>query len=698
MFSDRFLLSYLNQKVVKMSRFFKIFLTVGLLFATGAQAQLHSDKSSEKSTDKSSDKASLECRYVYPIEQGFLANHVKYSNLDKELEGRVFDQYLKRVDSAKIYLTQADVEEVKKIMTGQFKKSQDQDCTFLGKVQDILIQRVKERAEFAKTFLGKDYKFDPKTEFVYDPDKKPWPKTKDEANEFLKKYVHFQVSNYLATDMKLPEAKKAVVKNYDRAVKRTVETSQNEIYAGYLDSFARSLDPHSSYMSRDIWEDFRISMELKLQGIGATLSSQDGFTIVEALVPGGAAARSGQIEPQDKIIAVGQADAALENVIDMDLKDVVKKIRGPKGTKVHLSILRSHPDGKKRLDVMLTRDEVKLEDEAASITYVDKDLNGQKKKIGIINLPSFYAESHRGGRTCADDMKKLVKQARDNKVDGMVLDLSNNGGGSLDDAVRVAGLFFKTGNVVKQSSKNEGHSEIVFADTDSTVDWPGPMVVLTSRISASASEIVAGTLQDYKRAVIVGGDHTFGKGSVQTVRGVPNDLGAVKVTIGMFFIPGGNSTQHRGVEADVVLPGPFSTEDIGEKSLDYSLPPKKIDNFVSESAYVKEGEGTWNPIKSDWVKTLKDKSHARVDKNEEFKKIIEDLAKAKERGKIIKVSDVLKDKEKIEKEKKKSKNRYAKKEEKDKEYLKRADVQEATNVLLDLMNIEDPQATPQARK
>ncbi len=645
-----------------------------------------------------SEKTGLECRYIYPIEQGFLANHVKYSNLDKELETRVYDQYLKRIDSAKIYLIQSDVEEIKKIMTGQFKKSQDQDCSFLTKVEDLLNQRVKERAEFAKAFLGKDYKFDSKTEFVYDPDKKPWPKNKEEANEFLKKYVHFQISNYLATDMKLPEAKKAVIKNYDRAVKRTVETPVGDIYAGYLDSFARSLDPHSSYMSRDIWEDFRISMELKLQGIGATLSSQDGFTVVEALVPGGAAAKSGQIEPQDKIIGVGQGEGALENVIDMDLKDVVKKIRGNKGTKVHLSILRSKPDGKKRLDVVLTRDEVKLEDEAASITYLDKEISGKKAKIGIINLPSFYAESHRGGRTCADDMKKLVKQARENKVQGLLLDLSNNGGGSLDDAVRVAGLFFKTGNVVKQSSKNEGRSEIVFADTDAAIDWPGPMVVLTSRISASASEIVAGTLQDYKRAVIVGGDHTFGKGSVQTVRGVPNDLGAVKVTIGMFFIPGGNSTQHRGVEADVVLPGPFSTEEIGEKSLDYSLPPKKIDNFVSDTAFVKDGEGAWFTLKPEWLKTLKDKSQARVDKNDEFKKIKEDLVKAKDRGKVIRVSDILKDKEKIEKEKKKTKTRYGKKEEREKEYLKRADVQEATSVLLDLMGIEEAQVGPQARK
>ena len=247
-----------------MSGSLKLISLVSLVTFSGSLFASFFGNGSVAQAQLKSEKTGLECRYIYPIEQGFLANHVKYSNLDKELENRVYDQYLKRIDSAKIYLLQSDVEEIKKIMTGQFKKSQDQDCSFLSKVEDLLKQRVKERSEFAKSFLGKDYKFDSKTEFVYDPDKKPWPKNKDEANEFLKKYVHFQVSNYLATDMKLPEAKKAVIKNYDRAVKRTVETPIGDIYAGYLDSFARSLDPHSSYMSRDIWEDFRISMELKL--------------------------------------------------------------------------------------------------------------------------------------------------------------------------------------------------------------------------------------------------------------------------------------------------------------------------------------------------------------------------------------------------------------------------------------------------
>ncbi|MBK9323695.1 MAG: carboxy terminal-processing peptidase [Bdellovibrionaceae bacterium] len=639
-------------------------------------------------------KDDLECRYMSAIEGGFLANHIRYTNRDAELAGRTVEQYIKRADPSKIYLTSPDVDQIKSWMGNLFEKTKNKDCAFLDQSQKLLVQRAQERADFAKKFLGKDYKFDPKTEFVFDPDKKPFPKDSEEANEFLKKYIHFQIANYQATDMKLEEAKKNVIKNYERAVKRIQDTKQSDLYSDYLDSFARALDPHSSFFSRDSLEDFEIQMRLSLEGIGATLSSQDGFTVVEHLVPGGAAAKSGLIDPQDKIIAVGQEPGKMDNVIDMDLKDVVKKIRGPKGTKVYLTILRKKGDGKQRVEATLTREKVNLEDEAASIIYQDREMNGKKKKIGIINFPSFYADSRRGGRSSAADLKKIIKEANEKKVDGLVLDLSNNGGGSLEDAVKIAGLFFKTGNVVKQSSKDPGRSEQTLNDTDTTVDWAGPLVLLTSRISASASEIVAGTLQDYKRAVVVGGDHTFGKGSVQSVLPMPNNLGALKVTVGMFFVPGGNSTQHRGVEADVALPGPYATDDIGEKSLDYSLPAQKINAFVSPDAYVKDGPGSWLILKPEWVKSLREKSAARVEKSEDFKKIEDELKKSKGRGKLIKVSEILKDKTETKSKKEKEKaSRYGNKEQKNKEYLKRADINEATNILLDLMGLEESHPT-----
>lgn len=626
----------------------------------------------------------LACRYINPIQQGFLNHHIKFANADETLQSRVVEQYIKRLDRTKIYFIQSDVDQIKKTLAQVFEKIKKADCGPLDEVHKIYVAKVKERADFAKEFLGKDYKFDPKTEFVFDLDKKPWAKNVDEVKDFLRKYIHYQIAGYLATDMKLEEAKSNVAKSYERIVKRMSERKTDDIYGDYLDSFALGLDPHSSFFTREVLEDFEISMSLSLEGIGATLSSQDGMTVVEALVPGGSAARSGMMKPQDRIIAVGEGEnGKMENVIEMDLRDVVRKIRGKKGTKVRLKIFRKDGDDKGHFDVTLIRDQIKLEDDAVQISYVDKTVKGQKKKVGIINFPSFYADAKRSGRSSASDMKKAIADAVKAKADALVVDLSGNGGGSLEDAVKIAGLFFKTGNVVKQSSRDEGRGEQVLSDSDSAVDWSGPTVVLTSRISASASEILAGTLQDYKRAVIVGGDHTFGKGSVQSVMPIPNNLGAIKVTVGMFFVPGGNSTQHRGVLADIELPGQFSSDDVGEKSLDYSLPPKTIPAFLSPEAYVKDGNGAWKQITPELIKTLKTKSAARVDKSEEFKKVIDEAKKAQAKSKVFKVSDVIKDKD--EKAQKKKKEKTLSKAEKEKEYLKRADIQEAANVAADLI-------------
>lgn len=632
----------------------------------------------------------LSCKFLYPIQKGYIEQHISIQTADSKIRDHLIEQYIKRLDPTKIFFTQGDIDYIRQLMSKVFDQVKAYDCSFLDQIQKRYVERVAERVDFAKKLLDDKFKVDSTIEFEFDPDKRAYSKSSAEINEFLKKYINFQVANYLVTDMKLDEARGNVVRNYERLLKRTQEKKSGDIYADYLDSFARALDPHSSFFSREVEEDFDIQMSLSLEGIGATLSSQDGFTVVEALVPGGAAARSSQIQPQDKIIAVAQGeDGKFENVIEMELRDVVSRIRGKKGTKVKLLVLRKNGDKKEKFEVTLVRDKIKLEDEAANIYYVDRVINGQKKVLGIINLPSFYAG---GGRSSAADMKKLLVEAEKKKVDGIVLDLSSNGGGSLEDAVKIAGLFFKTGNVVKQSSRDPHRAELALADVDPTVDFSGPLVVIGTRISASASEIVAGTLQDYKRAVIVGGDHTFGKGSIQTVVRIPQDLGALKVTIGMFFIPGGNSTQHRGVEADVKWPSLWNSEEIGEKSLEYSLPPKKITSFVSPDAFVKEGPGAWKPIESKWVSVLKDKSEQRVKQDSDFKKIQEDFQKAQKTGKLIKIAEILKDKDATaEKQKKAKATKTAPKEERDKEYLGRADIKESLNVLADLVSLESGQ-------
>ncbi len=674
------------------------FLGLFLLVTSAASFQAHAQFQRAQSLE-------LSCVHLYPVQIKYLEKHVNFGKLTKNLETRTVEQFVKRIDGSKLYLLEKDVKEIEKAMSGVFDKTRNKDCASLDKANALFVKRVEERVAYAKKFLGPKFKYNPDTKIHRDPQDRPRPKTAKDADKFHEVYMQYQVASYLATDLKLEEAKQQIIRNYERALKKVQEFKKEDLLASYLDSFARALDPHSSYLSADALEDFEIQMRLSLEGIGATLSSQDGFTVIEQLIPGGAAANSGKLKPKDRIIAVAQGkDAAFQNVIEMELRDVVKLIRGPKGTEVRLKILRKTAKEPTRFEITLNRDKIKLEDEAATITYIDREVGGQKLKIGLLNLPSFYADNRKNGPSASTDMKKLLSEAVKAKADAVVLDLSNNGGGSLRDAVDISGLFFGTGNVVKQSQRVTSELDQVnyetLRDTDSAVDWAGPLVVLTSRVSASASEIVSGTLQDYHRAIIVGGDHTFGKGSVQSVEYLPLGLGAIKTTVGMFFTPGGESTQHRGVDGDIVYPSAYALDEVGEKTLDYSLPPKKIKEFISPTAYVTEGAGKWLPLTKESIKKLKEKSLARVGEAKEFKKIKDDLDKTKKRGKMIIVGDLIKDKETAAKEKEKDPS--AKKEtvpgedgeeeetanltreERKKKYLERADVVESVNVAADL--------------
>ncbi len=638
-------------------------------------------------------KLQLECKHLDIISEALVKQHLLFKTVSPELVQRTAKQFVKRLDPFELYLIDNDEKVIKSNISQAYKKIKKGDCSLIDKSYDLYEKRVKERLAFVKRYLSKNFKMDPNTKLIIDPDDRARSKSLDEAYIFHKKYIQFQMSSYLSMGQDMEKAKANVIKKYNRAITKIGELKKEERYSSYLDSFAKSLDPHSNYFSAKALEEFQIGMRLELEGIGASLSSEDGFTTIEELITGGAALKSGLLKSQDKIIAVGQYKGSmaleLENVVDWDLSDVVRKIRGKKGTRVRLQILRKDA-GKKaeKFLVTLTRDKVNLDDQAASLSVLEKKSNGIKRKIGVINLPSFYADSRRGGRSSSDDVKDLLKDAKAKKVDGILLDLSSNGGGSLDDAVKLAGLFFKTGNVVKQASPfKHKDQETILRDVDSAVDWAGPLVLLTSRVSASASEIVAGVLKDYKRALIVGADQTFGKGSIQQVVPLPPGLGAIKVTMGMFFTPSGHSTQHRGVGADVILPSALSNDEIGEKTLDYSLPPKKVADFVSPDAYVKKGAGKWNQVNPSTITILGSRSKVRVSKSEKFKEVFEDIEKVKKTDKYVIVSDSMKEQKERKTERKEKKNWS--KDKKKAEYLKTADLDEAAEVLVDLIDLDN---------
>ncbi|MGE4133805.1 MAG: PDZ domain-containing protein, partial [Bdellovibrionales bacterium] len=280
-------------------------LALSLIFASGAHAQFSRSSSLE-----------LSCVHLYPIQAKYLEKHVNFSQMEKKLESRTIDQFVKRLDGSKLYLLEKDNADIEKMMKGIFSKIRSKDCSSIEKANELFVKRVGERVAYAKKYLGPKFKYNPKAQIQRDPQDRARPKNLNEANRFHETYMQYQVASYLATDMKLEEAKQQIVRNYERALKRVQEFKKEDLLASYLDSFARSLDPHSSYLSADALEDFEIQMRLSLEGIGATLSSQDGFTVIEQLIPGGAADGSGKLKAKDRIIAVGQGkDGAFQNVI-----------------------------------------------------------------------------------------------------------------------------------------------------------------------------------------------------------------------------------------------------------------------------------------------------------------------------------------------------------------------------------------------
>tara|TARA_Y100000590_G_scaffold403355_1_gene490007 strand:- start:300 stop:2288 length:1989 start_codon:yes stop_codon:yes gene_type:complete len=636
------------------------------------------------STAFSKDHSGIDCASMPRLFNAYLNHHVQHRKLTAKIKQRTIKNYFDYLDSTKTVFLRKEFRQFKKDLKVMFTTMLLGSCGTLEKLQALQLQRAMANEAYVKKVLSDPkYKIDEKTEIISDPKKRKFALTEKARLNRLLKYVHFQMSGYIDSGEKMDESKKRLIHRYELITKRVKERTQSDIYSPFINSFALALDPHSTYFSSEDLENFRIGIELSLEGIGVSLSSVDGYATVEEIIPGGAADRltSNKLKRKDKIIAVQQENKKKEDVIDMALRDVVKKIRGEKGSKVILTIRRQ--DNKKitHFETTIVRDKIDLKDQAAKLEVREVKSGGKTYRLGVLNLPSFYGDKDPEKRSSYRDIKKLLSEANTKKVDGLLLDLSRNGGGLLDDAVKISGLFMKKGGMVATQITHQKTD--VLEDDDEDTEFNKPLVVFISRVSASASEILAGAVKDYKRGIIVGGDHTFGKGTVQTVLPLPMGLGAMKITTGMFFRPGGRSTQHTGVKSDVEIPSVLSMDDdLGEKYLDYSLPEKRIPAFVSKDANDTRAEKHWKPVKKSIVRKLARLSKKRVKKSTEFKKVEEDIKKAKEKKDVIKLADMRSD-DKAKKDEKKDEE--PNKKEEDTPQLK-----EAIQILADYINLVAP--------
>jgi carboxyl-terminal processing protease len=580
-------------------------------------------------------KAALQCGDLPDFTTFFFQKHVEHRKLTPAIRDRAVENYLRALDPQRVLFLAAEADAHQRDLRNVFHETRAGDCRRLRLVHEAAVARSREVEGFVRGYVGDvGYALDESATLVVDPEDRGHPANAAERDALLRALVHFQISNYTAGDMELEQARGKLIHRYELRTKRTEELEATELYALFLDSFARALDPHSSFLSAEIFEDFRIQMQLSLEGIGVALSEEDGFSIVREIIPGGATDRAKALEPADRIIAVAEDGQDSVDIIDMSLSDVVRLVRGKKGTKVHLTVLRD----KERLQVTIVRDRIDLEQQAAQLDIREVATPAGTLKLAVLDLPSFYGDGDPRKRQGSRDVRKLLFEARKAEVDGLVLDLSRNGGGLLEDAVKITGFFLRDGGVV--SVRDTAQASRVHKDPDRGILYSGPMVVLTSRVSASASEILAGAMKDYGRAVIVGDDHTFGKGTVQSMLPLGRqDAGAIKVTTGLFFRPGGDSTQLAGVRADVVLPSLLANDRIGEAVHENALSPESIPQFRTPQDSARPG--SWKPVAPSVIGELGKRSALRVAEDEAFQEILTEIAKRDEDDGVLRLAEII---------------------------------------------------------
>lgn len=615
------------------------------------------------------------------LEEGHYTHHP----LNDEISKKMLTGYLEMLDFSHLFFTQKDIDN----FTAKYGTSLDDDI-LLGNLKpaheifNLFQKRVEDRVKKIKELVKQPMDFKTNDTVLLSRQKAPWPKDEAEADELWKKRIENELLQEKLSEHPIEPGPKLVERRYDRMLRSIHEEDSEEQVKLFLDALAQAYDPHSEYLSAADLKNFSINMGLSLVGIGAMLRSEDGYAKIESLVPGGPAQTSGRIKVGDRISAVAQGAKDFVDVRDMRLDKVVEQIRGKKGTKVRLLIIpASATDPSQRKTIELVRDEIKLKDqEARADIIIKKDRNGNPVKLGWLTLPSFYADMDSHKTSTTKDVLALLKRLKREKIEGLVIDLRRNGGGSLEEAISLTGLFLKSGPVVQTKGANE--RVVISNDPDPSIAYDGPMVVLTSRQSASASEIFAAALQDYGRAVIVGDQSTFGKGTVQTILEIgrftsllgtrSQDDGALKLTIQKFYRVAGGSTQLHGVTSDILLPTLTDLPEFGESALKNALPYDQ----VPAARYTK-----WSDSHPLFLDELRARSSARVAADPELRYVEDDMARLRKKiaDNTISLNEDTRRKQ-VEEEK-------ARKEERSKERLARKE-EEPSIYRLTLETIDNP--------
>src|SRR5687767_10599734 len=541
-----------------------------------------------------SDTTLLKSKPVYGREAKVITyildnNHYRKITLGDSLSAVILDEYIKGLDNNKTYFTTADLQTFEKYSDklDDLIRAENVEVAYL--IYNAFRRRFDERMNYIMTQLITQ-KFDYNVDEYYesDRDKESWCKTDAELNEVWRKLIKSQALSLKLAGKSQEEIEKMLKERYERYAKSIKQFNSEDVFSMYMNAVTESYDPHTNYMSPKAADLFKQQMTLSLEGIGARLQTENDYTRVAEVIPGGPAQKSDLIHVNDRIIGVGQGTSGeLVDVIGWRIDEVVKLIKGAKGTSVRLQIFPAETgiNGPSKI-ITLVRDKIKLEDQQAQKSIINYQKDGKSLKLGVITLPQFYMdfEGYQKGdpnyTSTTRDVQKLVKELQAENIDGLALDLRNNGGGSLTEAIDLTGLFIKSGPVVQV--KNSANKIETLTDDNPTLLYNGPLVVLTNRFSASASEIFAGAIQDYHRGVIVG-ESSYGKGTVQTVINLNrfindpnNQVGDLKVTFQKFYRVTGSSTQHKGVVPDIKLPTALTPEQFGEGSSPSALPWDEI--------------------------------------------------------------------------------------------------------------------------